>query len=164
MAASKVAKSKTEFIREFPDLSPTELVEKAKAEGLSLSAGYVSAIRYREKGKGKASKRAPKTKASKTKAGRPSASAAYPRHTMEKCARLPKAILDQNAGRPCSREQLAGYLGVGLSGELATEISSANKYGFLETEGTLLKPTDLARKVLRPHPIPTRSPGTRRLF
>ena len=63
---------------------------------------------------------------------------------------LPRAILDQHAGKPCTRDQIAGFLGIGLSGELNTEISSAGKYGFLEAHGTLQQPTDLARRILRP--------------
>jgi hypothetical protein len=153
MAAKGVPTNKAAFVRSFPDLSRDDVVDKARAEGLTLTAAYVSQVRHLEKAAGRTSSKtgkAKKTRAAKSTVGRPSASAAYPRHTMEKCIRLPRAILDQNAGRACSREQLAGYLGVGLSGELATEISSAGKYGFLEAEGTLQKPTELVRRIIRP--------------
>lgn len=75
----------------------------------------------------------------------------YPRHTIERCLRIPKGVLDQNAGKPCTREMIAKFLGVGLSGELNTEISSASKYGLMrKAGGKLLEPTETAKKILRP--------------
>lgn len=75
----------------------------------------------------------------------------YPRHSVEKALRIPKAILEQNAGRPCTNQQAAGYLGVGANGAFTVEISSAIKYGLLSRPGTgKIEPTDLARRILRP--------------
>lgn len=79
------------------------------------------------------------------------ASAKYPRHSIKKVLRIPGAILDQNAGNPCSSADSAAYLGVGHSGPYKMEVSSARKYGLLETpaEGKI-QPTELAKKILRP--------------
>jgi hypothetical protein len=77
--------------------------------------------------------------------------AKYPRHSVEKALRIPKAILEQNAGKPCTTEQAAAFLGVGSKGPFGVEIGSATKYGFLERpEKGKIQPTDLARKILRP--------------
>src|SRR6266513_2760390 len=77
--------------------------------------------------------------------------AKYPRHSVERALRIPKAILDQNAGKACTTEQAAAFLGVGSKGPFGVEIGSATKYGFLERpEKGKIQPTDLARKILRP--------------
>ena len=77
--------------------------------------------------------------------------AKYPRHTVERALRIPKAILEQNAGKPCTPEQAAALLGgSSAKGPFGVEISSAMKYGFLAREGGKLQPTDLARRILRP--------------
>jgi hypothetical protein len=49
--------------------------------------------------------------------------AKYPRHNIERSLRIPKAILEQNAGQPCTPEEAAGYLGVGFRGPFTVEIS-----------------------------------------
>jgi hypothetical protein len=77
--------------------------------------------------------------------------AKYPRHSVERALRIPKAILEQNAGKACTTEQAAAFLGVGSKGPFGVEISSSTKYGFLERpEEGKIQPTDLARKILRP--------------
>lgn len=77
--------------------------------------------------------------------------AKYPRHSVKKVLRIPEAILDQNAGNPCTSADTAAYLGVGHSGPYQMEVSSAKKYGLLETpvEGKV-QPSELAKKILRP--------------
>jgi hypothetical protein len=77
--------------------------------------------------------------------------AKYPRHSVERALRIPRAILDQNAGKPCTPKEAAKFLGVTHKGPFAVEIGSAIKYGFLERpeEGTI-QLTDLARRILRP--------------
>ena len=76
----------------------------------------------------------------------------YPRHSSVNAIRIPKAILDQNAGRECTDTQAAGFLGLSTAkGPFAVEISSGIKYGFLRRPSTgKLDVTDLARQVLRP--------------
>jgi len=77
--------------------------------------------------------------------------AKFPRHTMEKALRTPRAILDQNAGRACTDAEAARFVGVGLHGPYRVEISSAIKYGFLERpENGKVQPSALAKQILRP--------------
>jgi hypothetical protein len=77
--------------------------------------------------------------------------AKYPRHSVERALRIPKAILEQHAGKPCSPEQAATLLGgSSAKGPFAVEIASAMKYGFLEREAGKIRPTELARRILRP--------------
>ncbi len=76
---------------------------------------------------------------------------AFPKHALSECLRIPKAILDQNAGRQCRDRDAARFAGLGYTGEVSTEISSALKYGLLDrpAPGTV-RPTDLIRRIVRP--------------
>ncbi len=76
----------------------------------------------------------------------------YPRHSSPSSLRIPTAILDQNAGKPCTDDQAAGFLGLSSAkGPFGVEISSGIKYGFLKRPATgQLEVTDLARQILRP--------------
>ena len=76
----------------------------------------------------------------------------YPRHSLEKVLRLPKAILDQNAGKECSEEDTAKFLGIKYNkGPYALELSSALKFGLLDRPSAgRIAVTDLAKKILRP--------------
>jgi hypothetical protein len=47
---AKKPASKAAFVRQFPHLTPKEIVEKAKDEGLKLEVGYVYNIRSADKG------------------------------------------------------------------------------------------------------------------
>jgi hypothetical protein len=75
----------------------------------------------------------------------------FPKYPVSKCLRIPQAILDQNAGNECTDREAAKFAGVGYTGELRVEISSAIKYGLLErpVPGSV-KPTELARRIVRP--------------
>jgi len=77
--------------------------------------------------------------------------AKYPRNSVEKSLRIPQAILDQNAGRPCTVKESATFVGVGDAGPYQVEVSSGIKYGFLErpTPGQIAI-TERAKRVLRP--------------
>ncbi len=101
----------------------------------------------------KSAKKKAATKKTSTgaKGGRSSASN-YPRHGAEAALRIPKAILDQNAGKATSDKQAAVFLGLkSAKGPFAVEISSGIKYGFLHRPSTgTLEVTDLARQILRP--------------
>ena len=81
-----------------------------------------------------------------------SSKAKFPRHSVAKAIRIPLAILEQNAGKACSRADAAGFLGLaGPGGPFSVEISSALKYGFLDQpEAGQIQPSDLAKKILRP--------------
>ncbi|MGH8660123.1 MAG: hypothetical protein ACREV4_17100 [Gammaproteobacteria bacterium] len=76
----------------------------------------------------------------------------YPRHSLEKVLRIPKAILDQNAGKECSEEETAQFLGIKYNkGPYALELSSAMKFGLLDRPSAgLIAVSDLAKKILRP--------------
>jgi len=76
----------------------------------------------------------------------------YPRHSLEKVLRIPKAILDQNAGKECSDEDTAKFLGIKYNkGPYALELSSALKFGLLDRPSAgRITVTDLAKKILRP--------------
>ena len=79
------------------------------------------------------------------------ASARYPRHTVEKALRIPRAIVDQNAGKECSDRDSAKFAGVGFNGPYKVELSSSIKYGFLSRP----KPghvavTERGRQAIRP--------------
>ena len=78
--------------------------------------------------------------------------AKFPRHSVAKAIRIAQAILEQNAGKACSRADAAKFLGLGSpAGPFGVEISSAIKYGFLEQpEAGHIQPSALAKKVLRP--------------
>jgi hypothetical protein len=88
--------------------------------------------------------------------------AKYPRNALEKSLRIPKAILEQNAGKPCSLKESANFVGVGVAGPYQVEVSSGIKYGFLErpTQG-LITVTDRAKKILRPQDPQDRLDGLR---
>lgn len=75
----------------------------------------------------------------------------YPRNPLEKSLRIPRAILEQNAGKECTDKEAAGFLGLKLSGPLKTEISSALKFGLLSRPSAgHLQLTERAKKILRP--------------
>jgi hypothetical protein len=76
----------------------------------------------------------------------------YPRHSLEKVLRIPKAILDQNAGKECSDEDTAKFLGIKYNkGPYALELSSAVKFGLLERPSAgRVAVSELAKKILRP--------------
>jgi hypothetical protein len=78
--------------------------------------------------------------------------AKYPRNSVEKALRIPKAIIEQNAVKACTPKEAAAFLGAtSAAGPFAVEVSSAMKYGFLERpEAGKIQPTDLARRILRP--------------
>lgn len=77
--------------------------------------------------------------------------AKYPRHSLEKTLRIPRAILDQNAGKTCTDQQSAAFVGVGYNGPYQSEIGSAKKYGLLSSPATKqIAVTDLAKRILRP--------------
>jgi hypothetical protein len=90
-------------------------------------------------------------KGSATRQPSSSANVQFPKHPVQAALRIPRAILEQNAGRECSEAEAAGFVGVGLSGPTRLELSSARKYGFLErpSPGRVLI-TDLAKKIIRP--------------
>jgi hypothetical protein len=76
--------------------------------------------------------------------------AKFPRHSVVRALRIPRVILDQNAGHETSPAEAARFLGGKVSGEFRLEISSAKKYGFLTSQEGKLALTDRAKHVIRP--------------
>ena len=105
--------------------------------------------------KKKAAKKKTRAKAAKKAAKgstKPStATAKFPRHSVEKALRIPRAIIDQNAGHDCSEAESAGFVGVGNNGPYRLEISSAIKYGFLSRPSAgQVAVTERAQRAIRP--------------
>ncbi|TLY50112.1 MAG: hypothetical protein E6K53_11635 [Gammaproteobacteria bacterium] len=78
--------------------------------------------------------------------------AKFPRHSVTAALRIPRAILEQNAGKACTPDEAAAFLGLATAkGPFAVEVSSSIKYGFLERpQSGQIQPTALAKKILRP--------------
>jgi hypothetical protein len=114
-----------------------------------------AAAKAKVKRKKTASKRRPRAKA-KTQGeavtGAPASGAAkFPRHSLSKALRIPRAILEQNAGKPTSDREALKFAGLSYTGPPRVEVSSSIKYGFLERIDTgTIGVTDLAKKILRP--------------
>ena len=101
--------------------------------------------------KARKSKKAKAAKAAKAADKGVGGTARFPRHTVERSLRIPKAIIEQNAGKECSEADAAKYLGVGLGGPFRLEISSAIKYGFLSRpRAGYVEVTERARQAIRP--------------
>ncbi len=117
-------------------------------------------IETKQSKKGKRRKRAKKHVGART--GTRGSRVAFPKDALSKCFRIPQAILDQNAGNECTDREAAGYAKIGWTGPVGVEISSAIKYGLLERPSPgKVKPTDLARKILRPQETKDRIDGLR---
>ena len=77
--------------------------------------------------------------------------AKYPRSSIEKSLKIPKAILEQNAGKDCTEVEAAGFIGRKLNGDIRQDISSAIKFGLLERPSArVLRLTERVKKILRP--------------
>jgi hypothetical protein len=77
--------------------------------------------------------------------------AKFPRHSVERALRIPKAIYDQNGGNPCTVKEAATFTGAAsASGNFNVEVSSAKKYGYLASEGGKLVLQERARKAIAP--------------
>jgi hypothetical protein len=97
-------------------------------------------------------KKTAKKKPAKKKRGSTSIVPKYPRHPLERALRIPKVILDQNAGKECSEQEAARFLGINQTrGPFTVEISSAIKFGLLARPAPgRLSITELSKKILRP--------------
>ena len=89
--------------------------------------------------------------AGKPKKAAMSPPAKYPRQAVDKALRIPRAILEQNAGKECTVKESAGFLGVGAAGPYTVEVASGIKYGFLSRPSTgKLAITERAKHAIRP--------------
>jgi hypothetical protein len=102
--------------------------------------------------KSTAKKAAPKKKVSATRAAAASAQLAkFPRHSVERALRIPKAIYEQNGGNPATPTEAVQFTGgSALGGPFKVEISSSKKYGFLESEAGKLRVSARARQAIAP--------------
>ena len=117
------------------------------------STTAVEEIKEEKRPKGKRAKKAARGKRAAAAGKRRGAAGqvAYPKDSLAKSLRIPQAILEQNAGNPCTPKEAAGFARIGLTGEIGVEISSATKYGLLERPSPgKVKPTELVRKIARP--------------
>jgi hypothetical protein len=114
-----------------------------------------------EPSKTKATKKGAKKKSTKKKARKKKATPAgsagkfspmvFPKHSILKALRIPQAVLENNAGRDCKDREAANFAGVGWSGPVGVEISSALKYGLFQRPSPgRVEPTDLTRRIVRP--------------
>jgi len=106
-----------------------------------------------EPAKGKAKKKSAKKKSAKKKARGATkfGPMVFPKHPILKCLRIPQAVLENNAGKECSDREATNFAGLGWSGQIAVEISSALKYGLFERPNPgNVKPTDITRRILKP--------------
>jgi len=104
--------------------------------------------------------RAKRTSKGKSKAKGPARSssaavgqqAKYPRHSVERALRIPQALYDQNGGQPATMAEAVRFAGgTSVSGAFKTEVSSAKKYGFLESvDRSKIGLTGRARKAIAP--------------
>jgi hypothetical protein len=79
------------------------------------------------------------------------ASLAFPKHPLLKCLRIPQAVLENNAGKECTDREAAKFAGIGWSGQVSVEISSAIKYGLFQRPAPgKVEPTDITRRIVRP--------------
>jgi hypothetical protein len=123
-------------ITETPMPETEELtLESAKEKQPKAARGKKSRTRRRKRGSG----------------GRSTATVSFPRHSILKCLRIPQAVLEQNAGKECMDREAAEFAGLGYTGQIGVEISSAIKYGLFERPSHgAVKPTDLVRRIVRP--------------
>lgn len=88
--------------------------------------------------------------------------ARFPRHSVEKALRIPKAIIDQNAGKPSTPAEAAKWTtGGSANGPFRVEVASSKKYGFLRSEDGRLIPAERARRILYPQSDTDRLTGLR---
>ena len=92
-----------------------------------------------------------KASTSRKSAAQVAQQAKFPRHSVERALRIPKAIYEQNAGNPSTVKEAATFTGAGgTSGNFNVEVSSAKKYGFLVSDGGKLVLQDRARSAIAP--------------
>lgn len=162
MTDTTEATTEPETVAQLDDLD-TEALDAAASVAQTPADQAPAAKRATAK---KAAKKAPAKKAAKKapakKAARKSVAAAkrtaasgpapkHPRHSLEKALRIPRALIEQNAGKPATRDEAVRFAGgTSLNGPWSVEISSSQKYGFLSSESGTLSLTDRARRAISP--------------
>ncbi len=155
--------SKAQAIRDYKKghgpAKPKTIAKALAADYPGITAKQVSDVLSRSRRKKKRGRNRSSTRA---KTGR-STRVDFPLHSLEKVLRIPKAILDQNAGRPCTVKESATFLDLGTAhGAYRSEVSSATKFGLLERpKQGRIEPSELARQILRPQRPGDESQGIR---
>ena len=148
-----------------PEVTPKRTAIKAAGKSAPRRAAVAKKTPAKKTARKAAKKGADANKTgSGSKSPRAEAMAAkYPRHTVEQALRIPRAIYQQNAGQPATAHEAAILAGrSGVTGELRTEISSAKKYGFLESgPGAQIVLTSRARRAIAPQSDQDRSSALR---
>jgi len=136
---------------EYDLTTETLMAENDRANGnITESITGPSKKTTRRKGKTGKNKAAHATAAASGR-GKRGSPIAFPKHSISKCLRIPQAILEQNAGKECTDSEAAKFAGIGWSGPIGVEISSALKFGLLERPAPrTVGPTDLTRRIVRP--------------
>lgn len=150
------AKEVRDFINNNPDVAAAEVVEHLAKKSIEITASYVRNIKSKIK-KSKEESQTTELTTSKVISKRTTKksknnSAKYPRHSLERCLRIPKGIMEQNAGKECTEKQSATFVGLSYNkGPYTSEISSCIKFGLLERPRTgYLALTQLGKQILRP--------------
>lgn len=118
----------------------------SEGEGERVSAAPKKKKAARKRTKAKGAKKAANGKA-KSRVN----TAKFPRHSVEKALRIPRAIIDQNAGHDCTEAESAVFVGVGFNGPYSVEVASSIKYGFLSRPSSgRIAVTDRAQRAIRP--------------
>jgi hypothetical protein len=129
--------------------SATKTVDKTVGPATKTAVEKSTAKKSRGKKSG-AKKSGPK-KATKTQIAAVAQQAKFPRHSVEKALRVPRAIYQQNAGKPATVTEAAKFTtGGSPNGPFTVEVSSSKKYGFLRSEAGKLVLEDRARKAVAP--------------
>ena len=146
MAEKRTSKAQAvrDYLKDNPRAKNKAVAEALGKNNIKVTPEYVKTIRRKRKKKKVGTKTEGETKIKASKAK-------YPRHSIEKALRIPRAILEQNAGE-CTKKQAAGFLGLGSpKGPFSLEISSGLKFGLLDRPSTgKIAITKLAKKILRP--------------
>jgi len=76
----------------------------------------------------------------------------YPHYSLEKALRIPRAILDQNAGKECTDKESAGFVGIKYNkGPYLVELNAAIRFGLLERpQKDHVVVSEIAKRILRP--------------
>jgi hypothetical protein len=115
----------------------------------------------------RAAKRAKRSKPKKkaTANSRSTAVPSFPRHSLKKALRIPRAILEQNAGKVCTDREAVKFAGIAFHGPSQVEMGSSIKYGLLSrpTDGNV-EVTELAKRILRPQSPTDELDGLREAF
>ena len=160
VAQKSKAQAVRDYIAEHPRAKARDVVDTLSKQGVEVAPRYV----YRVKSRAKATrpKGEKEIKLKKAKAKSSGRMATFPRHSLERALRIPQAILEQNAGRECTAQESASFVGVAYNrGPYVVELSSASKFGLLERSSGKVRLTDLARMILHPQDEGARLKGLR---